>query len=317
MLHLIALLGGCTTEGPPRLALPIDCEVGADCWITSRPDRDPGPGIRDHLDGSHTYDRHSGTDLDVAHTGAAAATWVLAPVAGTVLGARDGVPDGELLAGGPATTADQECGNGARIDAGGGWTVQLCHLARGTIQVRSGERLTAGARLGRVGLSGETNHPHVHLTVRRDDRLVDPFDGTYVDDGSPAAPGPLWAAMPPPPVEMDALAWGGFVAGPASAADPWPVDGPRVRIPRSAPSLLVRAFVWRPMAGDVVRIEIRRPDGTMTSSEAVQPEDRPRYTWTVEKTWTEAERPVGLWTARIEWRRGTRTRTRWASAVVE
>lgn len=317
MYALIALLAGCSADAPPALRLPIDCAIGTDCWISARPDRDAGPGNRDDLGGDDTYDGHSGTDLDVAHAGAAAATWVLAPVGGVVLGIRDDVTDGELLAAGPTAVDEHECGNGVRIDAGRGWTLQLCHMARGTTQVETGQQVAAGERLGRVGLSGQTDHPHVHLTVRRDGRLVDPFDGAYTDDGSPAAPGPLWMVPPPLPADVDALVWGGFQAGPAPDADSWPMDGPRTVVPRSAPSLVLQVLLWRPRAEDAVHVDIRRPDGTVTSSDATQPRDRPRQKWTIEKTWAEGERPVGLWTARIEWRRGTRKRVMWTSAVLE
>ncbi len=317
MWLVLAVLSACGPERPPAPRLPIACEVGVDCWISNRPDRDGGSGIRDHTGGSSPYDGHSGTDLDVRHAGEAMGTWVVAPADGVVLRARDGVPDGELLANGEQMVGDRECGNGAVIDAGRGWELKLCHLANGTVQVQPGENVTAGARLGRVGWSGDADHPHLHLTVRHDGRLVDPFDGAYVDDGSTATPGPLWATPLPSPADMDALVWGGFDAGPAPDEDSWPMDGPRAVVPESAPSLVLRVFLWRPMAGDVVRTEIWRPDGTVTRSDVTQPRDRPRQTWTIEKIWAEPERPLGLRTARIEWQRGSRKRVLWASTVLE
>jgi murein DD-endopeptidase MepM/ murein hydrolase activator NlpD len=315
MPTIATLLACASPHGAPALMLPIDCVVGDDCWISSRPDTDPGPGLRDHAGSLHTYDGHDGTDVAVRHVGQATATWVRAPARGTVLRVRDDVPDGELLAAGPDAVAEHECGNGVVLDLGDEWQVQLCHLFSGTVVVSPGDQLEVGSRLGRVGWSGEADYPHVHLTLTHAGRKVDPFSGRFLDDGTEAAPGPLWSV--PAPHEMDALAWAGFVPGPRAHDDDWPIDGPRGIVPATAPSLVLEIFEWRPEQGDVVRTEIRRPDGTVTKSEAVQPRDRPRQTWRIEKTWAEDERPVGLWSARVEWQRGVRKREVRAFAVLE
>lgn len=74
----VAMLLGCTAPakapGPPSLRLPIACVVGEDCWISSRPDDDPGTGIRDHAGETDTYEGHNGTDVAVRHVGQAVAT---------------------------------------------------------------------------------------------------------------------------------------------------------------------------------------------------------------------------------------------------
>ena len=41
--------------------------------------------------------------------------------------------------------------------------------------MRVGQRVTAGGRLGLVGLSGDTRFPHVHFSLRHDGKVVDPF----------------------------------------------------------------------------------------------------------------------------------------------
>ena len=134
MALAIVLLSACT-EGaePPALSLPIACDVGEDCWISSRPDIDPGPGHRAHGGSSHTRDDHDGTDVSVRDVGQAVATHVLAPAAGRVVRVRDGLTDGLLLARGPEGVADEECGNGVAIALDGDWELQLCHLLRGSV----------------------------------------------------------------------------------------------------------------------------------------------------------------------------------------
>lgn len=304
---LVGLIGG-ARAAPPQLHPPIDGELGVDLWISSRPDVDPGPAFRDHAGGSHTYDGHSGTDFAVAGSREAIATWVLAPSSGTVLRTRDGVPDGQLIAGG-ASVEKEECGNGLVLDVGDGWEVQLCHLLLGSLRVEPGAKIDAGTRLGRVGWSGDADHAHVHLTVRHRSRQVDPFSGRSLADGSPIAPGPLWAPVLPDPAQQDALAWAGFRAGPKESGIPWPLDTGHAVVPKTATSLVLEAFLWRPQKGDVVRTSIRAPDGSVTTGQVVQDRDRPRQVWRIEKTWPSGTRPTGLWRATVTWTRGERSRT--------
>ena len=44
------------------------------------------------------------------------------------------------------------------------------------MQVKTDEVVEAGTVLGQIGLSGRTQFPHVHLSVRKDGKVVDPFD---------------------------------------------------------------------------------------------------------------------------------------------
>jgi murein DD-endopeptidase MepM/ murein hydrolase activator NlpD len=61
------------------------------------------------------------------------------------------------------------------IDHGNGWRTQYCHMAKGSVRVKVGDRVQAGQPIGLVGLSGDTEFPHVHLSVRYLGKIVDPF----------------------------------------------------------------------------------------------------------------------------------------------
>ena len=163
-----------------ELSLPIACEPGATCMVQSLVDADPGPGRRDAFCGAATYDGHKGTDFRVADVAAQKrGVDVLAPAPGRVTAVRDGEPDRMD----PASVRDgRDCGNGVVIDHGGGWTTQLCHLARDSVRVAKGARVERGQTIGRVGLSGRTEFPHVHMTVRREGRVVDPTSGAVVEE---------------------------------------------------------------------------------------------------------------------------------------
>ena len=159
-----------------QLGLPIACAPGKDCWIVHYVDTDPGPGAKDFTCGGLTNDGHQGVDFAIQDLVAMQqGVNVLAAAAGTVKAVRDGVVDREMTEEDRARIQGKECGNGVRIDHGNGWTTQYCHLRQHSIRVRPGDSVKPGQQLGFVGLSGQTQFPHLHLTVRYYDKLVDPF----------------------------------------------------------------------------------------------------------------------------------------------
>lgn len=161
---------------PPNLQLPLACAPSTDCWIANYVDDDPGPAAKDYIGGARTYDGHKGTDFAIPDKRVmAAGVAVTAAAAGKVLGTRDGMPDIEADRIDRARIKDRECGNGLVLDHGDGWHTQYCHMRNGSLRVKSGDMVAAGAPLGLVGLSGDTVFPHVHLQVSRDGAVVDPF----------------------------------------------------------------------------------------------------------------------------------------------
>lgn len=101
---------------------------------------------------------------------------VRSPARGTVVAVLDGVPDGRLLARGgierPALEEDAGeaaalLGNHVVLEIPGGRHLVLAHLRRGSVAVRVGDAVWEGALLGRVGLSGQTVYPHLHVQLQR------------------------------------------------------------------------------------------------------------------------------------------------------
>ena len=117
---------------------------------------------------------------------------VLAPGAGTVVEAVDGLPDNA-----PGTTDPQHpAGNHVIIDHANGEYSLLAHLKRGSVAVRQGARVEAGAQLGACGNSGNTSEPHLHYHLQngpefgRAEGLPAQFlgytaDGARVERGEP------------------------------------------------------------------------------------------------------------------------------------
>ncbi|RMB07723.1 M23 family metallopeptidase [Eilatimonas milleporae] len=200
--------------GAPVLERPIDClaSPGGRCWIQTFMDHDLEDGVSDSYCGSRTDNRsnrfgqaHQGLDIGPLDW----AAWdtdirVLAAAAGTVRGTRDGLADAQVTKDGRDALEPQACGNGVRIDHGGGWQTMYCHLKQGSVSVSQGQRVEAGQPLGLVGSSGLSSFPHLHFQVMRQEgtddpatrRLIpyDPYTGAALTEPCVVRRRPLWSA---------------------------------------------------------------------------------------------------------------------------
>ncbi|WP_424629823.1 M23 family metallopeptidase [Bradyrhizobium sp. SYSU BS000235] len=159
-----------------QLKMPVACDIGRTCYIQNYVDIDPAPSAKDYRCGTLSYDAHNGTDFRLPTMKARrAGVDVIAAAAGRVARVRDGVPEGVFLKSGRDAVKDMECGNGVVIEHPGRWETQYCHMAKGSIRVKPGDDVSVGQPLGQIGLSGLTEYPHLHLTVRHESKIVDPF----------------------------------------------------------------------------------------------------------------------------------------------
>ncbi|MCF8481783.1 MAG: M23 family metallopeptidase [Rhodospirillum sp.] len=261
-------------ETQPRLVFPLDCAIGKDCWVTSYVDDDPGPGVADFMCGplSKRDSRpgkegsdigHKGVDIGIGHLESGRSVSVLAAAAGTVAGVRDEMPDISTRAENPPDVSGRECGNGVRIDHGDGWATQYCHMKRGSIAVHPGQTVQSGQILGDVGLSGMTEHPHLHIQISRDDVVYDPFKGRPAEEGCKGTGIPLWT-----PEVFAKMRYSPLVLNNVGFAWEKP-DRPRVRngvyakdvFPSDAPVLLVFVDMMGVEKGDHLLLQIIGPDG--------------------------------------------------------
>ncbi len=244
------------------LAQPIDCLLGETCFIQNYVDADPGPGVADFTCGPLSYDGHKGTDFAL-HSLAAmrAGITITAAAPGHVRAMRDGEADNMTPAEG------RDCGNGVVINHGGGWESQYCHMRQGSVAVKAGQRVTTGTKLGLVGLSGRTEFPHLHFSLRRDGEVVDPFNRDGITTCFKVPDDQLW---------QDEINYrpGGLIAmGIATGIPEYAAikagKAAVVEASSSAPALVVWAYVFGGRAGDVLQLSITPEDGAAIISKNI------------------------------------------------
>jgi hypothetical protein len=221
---------------------------------------------------------------------------VLAAADGVVVGLRNTMPDKriETEADG-AAVASKECGNGVVLRHEDGYETQYCHMKQGSVVVQNGQHVSAGAVLGQVGLSGKTQFPHVHLSVRKDGAPIDPFapheaagscrydaTDTLWEDGFAAqfAYQPTVLAqfgMADGAVDMDDVTdgvWEGFV-------------------PKQAAPLVLYGLAVNGQTGDQLALELRGPEGVIAQSNGAAL-DRRKAQWFA---FAGKKAPAGGWPA--------------------
>ena len=186
-----------------------------------------------------------------------------------------------------------------RIDHGGGWTTQYCHLRRNRVSVDRGARVQTGDVLGAVGSSGQADTPHLHFQVERDGAPVDPFTGSAASrpprcDAAGSLAGALWRDTTQRGLGAYAqtvIYRAGMATGrPDSARARY--DGYPAEATVSAGALVGYVVLLGAVAGTTVDTVISGPDGArIFENRAEVPRDFARYF-----TFAGTPRPGSGWT---------------------
>lgn len=265
LLPAILLLSAASARAEaPSLGVPVDCAIGRACFIQNFVDDDPGPGAADYACGRLSYDGHKGTDFRVPDLGAMRrGVAVTAAAAGRVARVRDGMDDVSIRDPGKGDIAGREAGNAVVVEHGDGWETQYSHLRKGSIAVRPGDRVEAGQTLGLIGLSGNTEFPHVDFAVRHDGRTIDPFVGPEPAAACGGSRAPLWSGAARAVLAYQATG----VLNAGFAGEP-PVDAKArggaygdAAPGRDAPVLAFWGDLFGGQAGDQVSLRLHAPDG--------------------------------------------------------
>ncbi len=298
---------------PGGLAFPLDCTLGDDCLIARYVDRGAGAdgAATDYRCMGETQKGHKGVDIALRHMGMMeAGVDVLAVADGTILRRRDGVADISARQLDDSDIDGKECGNGIVLQHTDGRQSQYCHLKNGSLTVGEGASVSAGQKLGQVGLSGETEYPHLHYMLREGGEIIDPFDGRKMKDACTATgedDESQWAATPA--YEPLVLIGIRISDAPPERADIW--RAPNESIRRTAPALVMTTHAFHARKGDVWAMKLKDPMGR-TFAEKTETLDRDRqflYRFIGRKRPGSGFTP-GIWTAEIKASRdGSETKT--------
>lgn len=291
------LVAGATPTTAPATAaeldIPVACAIGTECLIQKFFDHDPSAERLDYRCGNLTTDGHDGIDFrlrTMAEMNEGVA--VLAAADGTVLRVRDGEPDVSVKVRGHLNGRD--AGNGVVIDHGQGWETQYSHLRRGSLRVKPGDRVRRGDPIGLIGMSGNTEYPHLHFALRIKGQPVDPFTGPWKPGDcikNDSLAGSLWTrnaarALGYRPSAVVAISLASSIP-PASVADR---PGPALA-PGRSDSLILWVDLFGTRAGDTQRFRIVGP-GNAVLFERTAELSKGNLTWFA---YAGRRAPVGGW----------------------
>jgi murein DD-endopeptidase MepM/ murein hydrolase activator NlpD len=245
--------------------LPVDCAMGSACSIQNYIDHDPGPGWLDHTCGPLSYDGHRGIDFRVpTQIDMRRGVAVIAAADGEVVIAKDGQPDLLMEDTGPGKTREERNGNWVAIRHGDSWVTTYAHLMKGTVAVKQGERVARGQKLGLIGLSGNSDFPHVHFAVTYRTRLLDPFTGMEPAAACGTQEQSLWspAAQAELAYRAGGLLSAGFLGRIPEKREILAGIGDPSGVAAQGRLLVFWAGVWGVQQGDIQTLLILKPDGS-------------------------------------------------------
>ncbi|MBL0403513.1 M23 family metallopeptidase [Microvirga aerilata] len=263
------------------LRLPVACEIGRTCFVQKYLDHDPSPVMRDYQCGAVGENGHDGTDIRLpSMVEQRAGVDVVAAADGKVANTREGVPDAFVTEQTREKISQIGCGNAVVIDHGNGWRTAYCHMAKGSLTVRSGREVKAGDKIGQVGLSGLTEFPHLHFTVLKDGKPVDPF-AYGAPEKSCGGGKSLWEASLQRPLayQTGTVLNKGFAPGPVTMEAIEAGTAEQETLTTKSPALVayVRAIALK--GGDVQTLTLFDPDGKPLAQNKAPPLDRDKAQW--------------------------------------
>lgn len=309
LLLFVMSLGSAFAQEPvikikktPAFDLPIDCQIGMDCWVMNYVDYGLNDGEGTDMSClARSYDNHKGTDFALLDGAAMEqGVRVLAPMAGTVEKVRDGEPDRwpteeDLKA---VQEARKECGNAILIDHGNEVETLYCHLKKGSIEVQPGDHVKAGDVLAEVGLSGFTQFPHLHFGVLKSGRVVDPFTAVEHTEECGAYKKSLWdksLSLDYDPVIIQAVGVSDEVPD-LQKIERQAVQ--KIKLNSDVPVIVFWATYLGVREGDKILMEVRDPnDKVLMRRELMQDKTRARQFYYVGKNLKERTLAEGAYTA--------------------
>ena len=285
------------------LAWPIDCKLGETCFIQNFVEHGSAQSPVDFACDGATFHGLTGTDIRIKSLAAMrAGVAVLAATDGVVLGTRDGVDDISIRDGGEASVKNRECGNGVNIQNADGYSTQYCHMRKGSVLVRTGQQVKTGDALGLVGMSGETEFPHLHINILKGGAHIDPFTSAPTSiacDAKLIGTAPqLWAT--PIAYQPTNLLNDGVVDSVPDRKAMLDTPVSQATLPTNAPAMLYWAELMNVRMGDVLTLSLTGPDGSSLAERSTTlPKNMAAYFHYIGKKNSSGNLAPGVYHARV------------------
>ncbi len=280
-----------TQKNPAALIWPVACDPGKDCWVMHYSDYLPGNGKGEDMRcGNRSDDGNSGVDIAVRDIASLReGVDILAAMDGKVVRVRNGEPDRkastEQLA--EVKAHKKECGNAILIDHGNNTQTLYCHLRNQSMTVKADDIVKAGDKIALMGLSGYTRFPHLHFSLYREGKVIDPFTNIALDQPCGETGKAIWDKKIDMPYQSVVIYDMGFL-GEIPTLDQLD-EGTRGKdiIPRTADQLVFWMSAFGLNKGDIITLNITAPDGRLFATRSFsQSEDKTRQYYYVGKTAT-------------------------------
>lgn len=251
----------------PFYAWPLAGGNGVDWVINNYVDLLVGIGTQDYTLGqinqAKTYDGHNGTDIDVANfrfMDAGVGIHAIAP--GTVARVVSNHPDRNTscVAGSSWNVVEVRQDDGSYVYYG--------HMKTDSPVVVVGERVSKGTLLGQLGSSGCSTDAHLHLEIRKNGAVIDPFRDQ------------LWCEVPAYSKSLSVMT-GALLESPLSLySEPIKDPPPNIMSLQSSAFVVAIAYAANGLVGDILTLEIEDPNGVLyTTRSKVFDQEYRRSQW--------------------------------------
>ena len=233
-----------------ELQFPVACQIMGNCWISNHVDLNDSIGqISDYKCENKATDNNKSTHITLNSMNAITNNV-------PVVASADGVVDFAGNGGG-------FCGTRVTISHDKGWKTNYCHLDTKNLSVREGQQVKSGQILSSIGMTGQTQWPHLSFSVTRNGMVFDPFSGRSTIEGCAlSAEKPLWIGGKNPPYEPAAVINAGFTVGYVKNQDI--INGAvqsATIIDAKTPQLSLWSMMMNLREGDEIEMVVQTPSG--------------------------------------------------------
>ena len=246
-----------------KLGFPLDCQLNKDCFVTIYPSH--AGEAKDFTCGRLSAAGVKGTAFSLRNNKQILdpGVSVLAVAKGKVINVDDGFADDYEFSG--KEVALDGCGNSLTIKHDDDFTSSYCHLLKDSIKVKVGQRVEKATVIAKLGASGVTNQPQLHLGLKYKSIAIDPFTATDLSTPCSSAGKNYKKSMWDKLISYKSTGLRSLGVAPLepSLKDIWSNKFATNSIAADADALIFWVHLFGQKIGNVEEVKIIQPDGSL------------------------------------------------------